>query len=452
MKIFIRFLIAGLYILCVTNYLNADTIGQSVGIASSPNPVGSGARAIGMGGAFIAVADDATAASWNPAGLIQLETPELSIVGAYVQRKEDFYSSIHPESNSKISIDESSINYFSATYPFTWLDRNMVVSINYQRLYDFRRNLDYQLVLTSTTPPPLSITTTSTEHRRYNQDGYLSALGLAYAVQITPRISIGLTMNLWTDRLGWENGWESTYSNHSTTTFGSINVIEDLIIDEKYSGFEGVNLNFGMMWKNKKDNLTLGAVLKTPFKADLHYENTEIYTRDENGIITSNPPIQYSEENELEMPISYGIGASWRFSDNFTIDADVYRTHWSDYTLTNSEGQAFNPIDALPKSQSDVKDTTQVRIGGEYLIINPGKQWVIPIRGGLFYDPEPYTGKIKDFYGISIGSGFGYKRYIFDIAYQFRMGRDVETGTLIKTSNADVNQHTVYASLIYYFE
>ena len=44
--------------------------------------VGSGARAFGMGGAFIAVADDATAASWNPAGLSQLEKPELSGVFA----------------------------------------------------------------------------------------------------------------------------------------------------------------------------------------------------------------------------------------------------------------------------------------------------------------------------------------------------------------------------------
>ena len=43
-----------------------------VEIPSSPNPVGSGARALGMGGAFIAIADDATAASWNPGGLIQL--------------------------------------------------------------------------------------------------------------------------------------------------------------------------------------------------------------------------------------------------------------------------------------------------------------------------------------------------------------------------------------------
>ena len=31
-----------------------------------------GARALGMGGAFVAVADDATAIYWNPAGLINV--------------------------------------------------------------------------------------------------------------------------------------------------------------------------------------------------------------------------------------------------------------------------------------------------------------------------------------------------------------------------------------------
>src|SRR6185295_2255925 len=44
--------------------------------------LGSGARAFGMGGAFLARADDATAASWNPAGLSYLRNPEVSIVGA----------------------------------------------------------------------------------------------------------------------------------------------------------------------------------------------------------------------------------------------------------------------------------------------------------------------------------------------------------------------------------
>ncbi|PYQ44967.1 MAG: hypothetical protein DMF77_05820, partial [Acidobacteria bacterium] len=41
---------------------------------------GSGARALGMGGAFLARADDATAASWNPAGLSYLRLPEISFV------------------------------------------------------------------------------------------------------------------------------------------------------------------------------------------------------------------------------------------------------------------------------------------------------------------------------------------------------------------------------------
>ena len=55
-------------------------VAQELRFSGSPNPVGAGARALGMGGAFIGVADDATAASWNPGGLIQLETPEVSAV------------------------------------------------------------------------------------------------------------------------------------------------------------------------------------------------------------------------------------------------------------------------------------------------------------------------------------------------------------------------------------
>ena len=47
---------------------------------------GAGARALGLGGAFIAVADDATAVSFNPAGLAQLLNPEVSFVTRGLQR------------------------------------------------------------------------------------------------------------------------------------------------------------------------------------------------------------------------------------------------------------------------------------------------------------------------------------------------------------------------------
>ena len=42
-----------------------------------------GARSMGFGGAFAALADDATAAFANPAGLVQLVAPEVSIEGRY---------------------------------------------------------------------------------------------------------------------------------------------------------------------------------------------------------------------------------------------------------------------------------------------------------------------------------------------------------------------------------
>jgi long-subunit fatty acid transport protein len=41
---------------------------------------GAGARAAGMGDAFSSVADDVTAAYWNPAGLSQMEQPEISVM------------------------------------------------------------------------------------------------------------------------------------------------------------------------------------------------------------------------------------------------------------------------------------------------------------------------------------------------------------------------------------
>src|SRR5437763_1120257 len=71
--------------------------GSDVRFTSSPNPVGSGARAQGMGGAFIAVADDATAASWNPGGLIQLERPEFSVVGEAFSRREALHFADFPK-------------------------------------------------------------------------------------------------------------------------------------------------------------------------------------------------------------------------------------------------------------------------------------------------------------------------------------------------------------------
>ena len=91
---------------------------EQSGIPPSMNPVGSGARALGMGGAFIAVADDATAASWNPGGLIQLETPEVSIVGSYFDSNEDLSFGFFLKTRYTVDITREYTEDIDIQYPF----------------------------------------------------------------------------------------------------------------------------------------------------------------------------------------------------------------------------------------------------------------------------------------------------------------------------------------------
>jgi hypothetical protein len=61
--------------------------------------LGVGARAMGLSGAFVAVADDASAVYWNPAGLVQLDRPELDgMYGSYFNDKDRnlFFSFQYP--------------------------------------------------------------------------------------------------------------------------------------------------------------------------------------------------------------------------------------------------------------------------------------------------------------------------------------------------------------------
>jgi long-subunit fatty acid transport protein len=148
--------------------------------------------------------------------------------------------------------------------------------------------------------------------------------------------------------------------------------------------------------------------------------------------------------------MSYGLGIALRPSDRLTFDLDVYRTEWGDYVLHDADGYELNPITGKLRKDSAVSATTQVRIGGEYLII--GESTVVPIRAGVFYDPEPADGSPDDFYGFSIGSGIAYKSVVYDVAYQYRFGRDVRTATVGNAdSSQNVKQHTIYMSVIYHF-
>src|ERR1700722_3572912 len=54
---------------------------KAVDYGNSVLDLGVGARALGMGGAFVGLADDSTATYWNPAGLTGIQDCEVSAAG-----------------------------------------------------------------------------------------------------------------------------------------------------------------------------------------------------------------------------------------------------------------------------------------------------------------------------------------------------------------------------------
>lgn len=448
-------------------------------ISGTPNPVGSGARALGYGGAFIAVADDATAASHNPAGLIQLELPEFSVVSAYVNKNEPLDVPDPFQSGDNIQRNVN-FNYISAALPFRLLKKNFTASINFQDLFDFNRSLNFKEVIA---PPGLPIR--GLLETKFRQDGGLRALAPALAMQITPRFSLGATFNFWTDLTIDDEAVTRDTVGLLEADVAGFRQVSQLGIHEKFSKFRASNMNFGLLW-NMTNLITVGAVLKTPvtFHPDVE---VQVFSRQITPVLNRDISAQarFSQGDVLlEYPISYGAGIAFRFSDAFTVDFDIFRTEWGDFKregvvrfetvfdpatrlltqrpvigLLGADNrviggvEAFDPVErrTVRLFPSEVDATYQIRLGGEYLFIL--EKTIIPLRAGVFYDPEPSHKNPQDFYGFALGSGASLGPLIIDIAYQFRFANGVsgEQLGLPPAFKSDIRQSTLFASAIYHF-
>ncbi len=453
-----------------------------VDINSTPNFVGSGARALGMGGAFIAVADDATAASWNPGGLTQLERPEFSFVYNWKWFSESFPDTFNVSTPGSYDLDLDEINYLSFVYPIPWTlsGRNFVVSLNYQRKYNFDRRLDFRARLLGRDSNPVLRLLSFTDYDiSYRQEGDLSAISPALGFEIFDWLSAGVAINIWDSSLVPGNEWKTTtlrrgiFNNFLTFTggqsasslgYGVANTFEE------YEEVEGHNYTFGLLYK-PTERLSLGAVYHTGYHTDVDYKRV---------LRLGNPwGVQlYRSDLRIEWPASLGVGAAYRFpNDKLTLSLDVTRRNW-DRFVEIDDRQGINgrtsPITGMPKWQSQHDPTYTVRLGGEYVFVDATKprQTLLPsLRAGVYYDPAPASGRENawwgtrrgdgepdDYYGVTLGGGLLiHNRVNIDAAYEYRWARDARRDTLAGAGrlehsfDADVEQHLFSLSTVIYF-
>lgn len=438
------------FLLSTITLSHAQSFAPEMQITSTPNPVGSGARALGTGGAFIAIADDATAASWNPGALLNLKRSEISIVASHFSGSREYESELMHGQIDDLSHSRSRLNYFSIAFPFMLSRRNMVFSLNYQHLYEFSQDFVYD------GEEPMWPDMFRNSHRR--QKGSLNTLSPALAIQVVPPYDfyLGVTFNFWLDE-HLENHWESYNKIQMDGIFEGkkIKYYHELYERYEFSGldifnFKSFNINIGALWRINKW-FSLGGVIKTPFKADIKMEHKEIsYIEYPDNPTNNQFPLPINSINDLTliMPLSYGLGGYIRFSDEFSIALDFYRIHWEDYLIYDSEGIKKSPINNEEENLSNIKPVTQVRLGFEYLAYNER----IPVRAGIFYDPEPKSGGMDDFYGASLGVGLIREDYALDIAYQYRFGNKTFHKFIGENDiSSNVKQHYLYAAIIHFW-
>jgi hypothetical protein len=404
--------------------------------------LGSGARAYGMGGAFLARADDATAASWNPAGLSYLRRPEISVVGA---RNEQSITSSSPG-----NLDEFlgyTPDFAAAAYPIHLRSARGAVQLSFQRVFSFQgeRELFRQAQRDTQGGALLDRSFVS------RGSGGFDVLAFGSGLQVTRSLRVGFTVNRWIN--GYVQHRDRSLLRDDAVTGVPTTVDRSLQLLD--FGVSGWNANLGLIW-TPVSQLNLGLVAKTPFDGSVTMTRERTDTASiPLGTVTKNQATK--DDVRLHIPAAAGVGASWRLRSPLTLSLDYTQTFWSKGRIENFFVLNKTPDPSLPdpditKPGNTVdaagntellyptlddpvqEDTGQLRMGVEYVVIAGHVR--VPLRAGYFTDKQYFrdaTNTAPRYHGWTVGTGIIAGPILFDVAFLRESGSFAEASDTVHT-------------------
>ncbi|MFN7960273.1 MAG: UPF0164 family protein [Thermoanaerobaculia bacterium] len=387
--------------------LSLDRFGLLVAAQSRPSfaVIGAGARAAGMGGAFTALADDASAVSFNPAGLALLLTPEATVV--FDGRSEhDGHSGFRvdregsPElySPSSSEFESGGVNFAAFTFPTTVADRNLSLQLSYHRLIDFAAGGRRSFLESPPGGPPAAA-----YQQTVDQSGAVYTLGLAAAYQLTQRLSLGLTL------ARWQGAW--SFSSTTQETDLEDGTVASLRFDQD-NEWSGWAASVGALLRYRY--LNVGLAYRLPFEGSYHV-SSRLRTTFENPFAPSS-----RLGSRLKWPGSFTLGVAGKPLETWILTADYAQYDWDDMVIRRSGEEALSFFDLLPKSQSRTEHRGQWRFGTEVTLL-PGTH-VVGLRAGYALEPrgerlgqERSSPTTKVF---ALGVGWSHGGLAVDLAWQ----------------------------------
>ena len=317
-----------------------------------------GARSLALGGAFTGLADDATAAYANPAGLTVLRTQELAFE-ARVTGYDTPYTAggdvgFTPFDDSNVFERSSSNTVFQPSFA-SWVIpfERVTFSLYYQRLADFETDFTTEGVDVDGGADRIFAIDTRLDFNVQN-------IGAAIGVEVTDTFSLGLSIA------------------HSKLEINSLTVREEGALNQQSQRGSDNDWVYGVgaLWR-VNDQFNLGLAYRRG--GEFGYTAT-------NETLPANPfhPNSLQRPASLDVPHILSAGLAYRPTDALLLTMDVNRVYYSQLTDSNSP-DLFNPLATDPVDLV-VDDGTEIRLGLEYAFLDMTHP--LFLRGGIWLDPD----------------------------------------------------------------
>ena len=396
-----------------------------------------GARSLGLGGAFVGVADDATAAIANPGGLTILTAKEFSINGRNSDSDvaffdPDAFDSTASEAgtgrmNKQYSDKNTDVSFASFVMPF---DR-WVLSAYYVNQLNFA---SYQ------TGGPDVVTSAEfldTYHNDNSIDGSIDGFGISGAFRVTDSFSIGVTVSRSKLDIQSMDNWQvdnfydvefdlaGAYPEYTAEQYADVVLDEFLIQSSIDESKRDTTFSVGLLY-SLNSSWSFGLVYRQGAEFNVNTNTTGAYNLDctgsggatancqeyLDGIIPVNRIYDYgSTSSKIKVPDTMSFGVGWRPSDLWLVSFDVNRIGYGDTTPIRTSTQGFGlDVNSAGQLTEEIRDGTTFHLGVEKVFVLESNN-TISIRGGAF-TIEDHDG-IKDIdsddtaFTVGLGTTFG---------------------------------------------
>lgn len=337
------------------------------------NDFGVGARAMGMGGAFIGVADDYTALHWNPGGLSQIKRMEFFTALSHERSRAE--TEYYGSSDSTFA-SRTRINAIGMVIPVPVYQGGLAFAFGVNRVQSFDSRIRFKGFNESTVDEDYELGQLFVDDLS-DESGGIFLWSFGGAVDIAPKLSIGGNLSFITGDydLDFKRDAEDTEENDLVLTGYSY---RDTISSD-YFGVEG---KIGLLAR-PANQIHLGATINFPLDLTVdEYWSRDSYYEYDDGTNES-----YFEDGtftyDIYRPFRFSAGIAAYPIPEVAIAADATYTDWTQTEYDEPPSEDISNEDF----QEYYRDTLQLRIGTECTIPSAG----VRIRAGYILDPKPYA-------------------------------------------------------------